>query len=136
MRGLKTIWWIVVHITSLITCCRLETNFRECEISKKDFFVDYFKRETKISDWKVPSIGLSSKLLNHQPHKFFNFDSHSVSQECQKSSAELYRALEKFELWALRSKSRFFVKCSSCNKKPFQCMMQTQSCRVESSTEM
>lgn len=56
-------------------------------------FLDYIK-------------SLSPKLFEVQPP--FKFSGDKISEKCRKSSQEFTDALNKFELWALRSE--FFVR--------------------------
>lgn len=100
--------------------------------SENETIVDFFVRTMDLSDYKVPAVdhlgfisnkffqkievikaialcflvdyikNLSPKVL--QVHPPFDFSGYRVSKKCQKSSTEFIRALENFELWALKSK--------------------------------
>lgn len=103
--------------------------------NENESFISLFVRKMELSDYKVPEVDssgfvcdnlienyedvkrvhiniseyiseLQSKLLQHQPP--FEFSGHSVSEKCLKSSKKFLKALENFELWALRSKWKVF----------------------------
>jgi hypothetical protein len=99
----------VTLVTLVVNVCIAYEKDENWHSDENESLISLFTRKTTLFDYKVPDLDhpeyiseLQSKLLQHQPP--FQFAGHSVSEKCLRASAEFLKALENFELWALRSK--------------------------------